>query len=136
MLRQGMRRCAQRAVCAPSASALLRPTFTSRALAQAARNTRLAVSFQRLSLPYSTEAFGERDEDVEEPERDLEAEHIREEGTANAAGNVNNITEFRDLSQLGIHENLLSAITNDMGYATMTAVQAKTIVPALNGSDL
>lgn len=46
------------------------------------------------------------------------------------------MTRFDDLAQLNVNENLLSAITDDMGYETMTPVQAKTIVPALKGTDM
>lgn len=46
------------------------------------------------------------------------------------------ITKFADLAQLGVHENLLSAIVRDMEYETMTPVQAMTINPALKGNDM
>lgn len=35
-----------------------------------------------------------------------------------------------------VHPNLLRAIISEMGYDTMTPVQAKTILPSLNGSDM
>ena len=43
---------------------------------------------------------------------------------------------FESLKELGVHPNLLRAITNDMKYDTMTPVQAKTFRPSLNGSDM
>lgn len=42
---------------------------------------------------------------------------------------------FRDIAS-PINPNLLKAITRDMGYETMTPVQAKTINPALKGTDM
>lgn len=44
------------------------------------------------------------------------------------------IARFADLE--GIEPNLLSTITDGMGYETMTQVQAKTIGPALKGTDM
>jgi ATP-dependent RNA helicase MSS116 len=46
------------------------------------------------------------------------------------------VVNFVDLSQLGVHKNLLDAITKDMGYDTMTPVQSQTINPALKGTDM
>lgn len=46
------------------------------------------------------------------------------------------ITDFEDLHAIGVHPNILNAITRDMGYKTMTPVQAKTINPALKGTDM
>ena len=43
---------------------------------------------------------------------------------------------FADLGKLGVHQNLLQAITEDMRYERMTPVQAKTINPALKGTDM
>lgn len=45
-------------------------------------------------------------------------------------------TQFQQLADLGVHQNLLSAIIDDMGYESMTQVQAKTINPALKGTDM
>lgn len=44
--------------------------------------------------------------------------------------------KFSSLAELGVHPNLLKAITADMQYDTMTPVQTKTIRPALEGSDM
>ncbi|KAK8118885.1 uncharacterized protein PG998_003511 [Apiospora kogelbergensis] len=46
------------------------------------------------------------------------------------------ITQFADLSKLGVHPRLIQAITEGMKYETMTDVQSKTINAALNGVDL
>ncbi|CAN8102724.1 unnamed protein product [Discula destructiva] len=46
------------------------------------------------------------------------------------------ITKFADLSSVGVHENILRAITHDMRYETMTDVQAMSINPALSGKDI
>jgi ATP-dependent RNA helicase MSS116 len=43
---------------------------------------------------------------------------------------------FSDLSALGVHRSLIDAITRDMKYERMTPVQAKTINPALKGTDM
>lgn len=44
--------------------------------------------------------------------------------------------KFESLKDLGVHPNVLNAIIRDMGYDTMTPVQAKTIRPSLNGTDM
>lgn len=46
------------------------------------------------------------------------------------------ITRFADLSSLGVHENLIRAITEGLGYEKMTDVQSMSINPALQGKDL
>ncbi|KAG8425310.1 hypothetical protein J3458_002023 [Metarhizium acridum] len=46
------------------------------------------------------------------------------------------VVNFADLSQAGVHKNLLDAITKDMRYEAMTPVQSKTINPALKGTDI
>jgi ATP-dependent RNA helicase MSS116 len=53
--------------------------------------------------------------------------------TADAAGEI---STFQDLETIGVHRNLLDAIIKDMGYDDMTPVQAKTIAPALKGTDM
>lgn len=60
-----------------------------------------------------------------------------EEPTAAAAesGKIESRT-FTDLEELGVHPNLLKSIVRDMQYDTMTPVQAKTIEPALKGTDM
>jgi ATP-dependent RNA helicase MSS116, mitochondrial len=46
------------------------------------------------------------------------------------------ITQFKDLARLGVHERLVSAITEGMKYQDMTEVQSLTINSALRGTDL
>ncbi len=58
------------------------------------------------------------------------AEEVESESTS-----TSEITAFRDIAS-PINPNLLKAITRDMGYETMTPVQAKTINPALKGTDM
>ncbi|KAK2067505.1 hypothetical protein P8C59_001242 [Phyllachora maydis] len=46
------------------------------------------------------------------------------------------VTRFSDLAKLGVDDSLVTAITQGMGYDTMTDVQTMTINPALAGKDL
>lgn len=46
------------------------------------------------------------------------------------------VTRFQDLVKLGVNENLVNALTQGMGYETMTEVQSLTINPAMKGVDL
>lgn len=46
------------------------------------------------------------------------------------------ITRFADLTQLGVHDNLIQSIVRGMGYENMTLVQSMTIAPALAGKDM
>ncbi|KAK3400153.1 CYT-19 DEAD-box protein precursor [Sordaria brevicollis] len=52
------------------------------------------------------------------------------------AGSDGLITRFADLASLGVHENVVRAITRGMGYENMTEVQSMTISPALKGKDI
>lgn len=57
--------------------------------------------------------------------------------TSNARPSSNGlITRFADLASLNVHENILKAITDDMGYEEMTEVQAMSVNPALQGRDM
>ncbi|RDA84688.1 hypothetical protein CP532_2754 [Ophiocordyceps camponoti-leonardi (nom. inval.)] len=118
MLRHGFRRCAgQAAAGAASASILLRSRPVMRS---AASLCHFNVSTAVKSAPfahrfYSSEAAA------------------AEGGDAPESGEF---TEFQQLSDLGVHPNLLSAIIRDMNYRTMTPVQAKTIPVALKGTDV
>ncbi|KAI0840912.1 DEAD-domain-containing protein [Hypoxylon sp. FL0890] len=51
-------------------------------------------------------------------------------------GGIYDVNKFQDLLKLGVNERIVRAITQDMGYETMTEVQALTINPALKGTDL
>lgn len=43
---------------------------------------------------------------------------------------------FDELSRLDLNPTILSNITDGLGYETMSPVQAKTIAPALKGTDM
>lgn len=60
-----------------------------------------------------------------------EAAESRKEG-----GQSGRVTRFADLEALGVHENILKAILDDMQYETMTDVQSMSINPALQGKDM
>jgi ATP-dependent RNA helicase MSS116 len=70
-----------------------------------------------ITRAYSTEATAEQNESEPIPSAEAEPE-----------------VRFADLQ--GIHPNLLKPIIEDMKYDTMTPVQAKTIQPALKGTDM
>ncbi|KOS17784.1 ATP-dependent RNA helicase mss116 [Escovopsis weberi] len=120
MFRQGLRRCGALARIAPTSS-----LFVSRSGLPAARQAAASLSrpiaplknLARLDRSYSKEAAAEREE-------------------ASLAGATGDIVNFADLEKLGVHPNLLNAITKGMGYDAMTPVQAKTIAPALKGTDI
>ncbi|KAL8298513.1 hypothetical protein RB597_006697 [Gaeumannomyces tritici] len=61
------------------------------------------------------------------------AEARNEEPGSSAPGQI---TQFADLSKVGVHENLVKAIVQDMGYQNMTEVQSVTLGPALEGKDM
>ncbi|KAJ8119844.1 hypothetical protein ONZ43_g3294 [Nemania bipapillata] len=46
------------------------------------------------------------------------------------------VTRFSELSQLGVNERLVQALTEGMGYDAMTEVQSMAINPALKGTDM
>ncbi|GAO18138.1 hypothetical protein UVI_02036790 [Ustilaginoidea virens] len=120
MLRQGFRRCAGlAAVGAPSVFVRAQASLpvAQRTILSLSRN---AAVFR--SLPCALRLYSSEGAAVESP---TPAETV--------AGEISN---FADLSTLGVHQNLLKAITKDLGYATMTPVQAKTITPALKGTDI
>lgn len=56
--------------------------------------------------------------------------------TQNETSSNGSITRFADLRSLGVHENIVRAIVDDMKYETMTDVQAMSINPALRGKDM
>ncbi|KAI0387680.1 ATP-dependent RNA helicase mss116 [Hypomontagnella monticulosa] len=56
--------------------------------------------------------------------------------TDDSPASLYNVTKFEDLEKLGVDERIVRAITVDMGYDTMTEVQALTVNPALKGVDL
>ncbi|POR37533.1 ATP-dependent RNA helicase cyt-19, mitochondrial [Tolypocladium paradoxum] len=122
MFRQGIRRYASLAGGVASSSMLLR----SRATLPIARQALTALSrpnvplkpIAQFSRAYSSDAVAEESQ---------KAEPVAPAGE---------VTQFGELAEFGVHENLLRAITKDMGYDDMTPVQAKTINPALKGTDI
>ncbi|UNI21726.1 RNA helicase [Purpureocillium takamizusanense] len=123
MFRHGLRRCAG---LASAASASMLPR--SRALAPVARQG--IASLGRSSVPLKS---------IAQCARMYSSEVTAEDSSvvdAAAAATPEEATQFAHLEQLGVHRNLLKAITDDMGYEDMTPVQAKTINPALKGTDI
>lgn len=53
-----------------------------------------------------------------------------------SSGSSGRITGFSELASLGVHERLVSSITQGLGYEKMTDVQSMTIAPALEGKDV
>jgi hypothetical protein len=121
MFRYGVRRCGGLARTAASSAMLLSARTVFPAARSAASTLPRPVaslkSFASLNRLYSSEAAA--------------AETVAPETAA-----TGEITSFQDLEAIGVHRNLLDAITKDMRYDSMTPVQAKTINPALKGTDM
>ncbi|KAF5682262.1 putative dead-box precursor CYT-19 [Fusarium denticulatum] len=121
MFRSSLRRCATQARSAATA-ALLTQTRTAwpavRHQVLTSRSSIAAISrIASITRAYSTEATAEQNESESTPSAEAEPE-----------------VRFADLQ--GIHPNLLKPIIDEMKYDTMTPVQAKTIQPALKGTDI
>lgn len=117
-----MRRCAQRASCATVGSHFLRHRILSpMTVTEKASSSKVLLPLSRYGLAfrntYSTTA-------------DAAAEAVSENSTSEEK------IYFKDLQDLGVNEALISTITQGMKYETMTPVQAKTIPPALKGTDI
>lgn len=82
---------------------------------------------------YSTEAEAETEAQPEVTETELAEESVEQEDAIAQPGEA---LLFKDLARQGVHPNLLDAIVYDMKYDSMTPVQAKTITPALKGTDM
>jgi ATP-dependent RNA helicase MSS116 len=65
-----------------------------------------------------------------------DAAAVREDDAAEHSGETKDVMKFADLGNLGLHENLLSAIVDGLKYDTMTEVQARTISSALASQDM
>lgn len=121
MFRNGIRRCSGLARAATSSTKLLsaRTAFPATLSAPASLSRPIAPlkSFAHFTRFYSADAAVAEDKVPE-----------------NAA--PGEISSFQDLETLGVHRNLLDAITQDMRYDTMTPVQSKAINPALKGTDI
>lgn len=120
MFRYGIRRCGSLARTAASSTMLLSARTAFPAARSAASTLPRPVaslkSFASLNRLYSSESAA--------------AETVAPETTAGE------VTSFQDLEAIGVHRNLLDAITKDMRYDSMTPVQAKAINPALKGTDM
>ncbi|KYK59297.1 ATP-dependent RNA helicase mss116 precursor [Drechmeria coniospora] len=127
MLRQGFRRCAGLVGSAASTS-VVRSCATLPAarhgIALLSRNRIPLRSIAIVSRGYGTQAA------------DAEVQSNEATSTTTAPTDAEEVTRFADLGELGVHNNLLNAIIDDMGYDVMTPVQAKTIKPALKGTDI
>lgn len=64
------------------------------------------------------------------------SEAVAEQRNDDVKSGSEHVTKFADMSRLGVHERLVSAITEGMGYEDMTDVQSSTINAALRGTDL
>lgn len=120
MFRQGFRRCASLAsAAAPSLIVRSRVALpvVQRTVSSLSRPVTHFKSITNGSRKYSSEAAAANSE-------------VSEETTPG------DVVNFADLSQFGVHQNLLDAITKDMRYDTMTPVQSKTIKSALKGTDM
>lgn len=123
MYRQGLRRCANPASTLRSAATIARPRLSFGITHHKLITPRSAPAWRSIGSigrTYSTEAAA--------PVQDAE-----DVNTSATSGPVEN---FADLQKLGVHNSLLKSITQGMGYERMTPVQAKTINPALKGTDM
>lgn len=125
MFRNSLRRCAASARSAATASLLVQ----TRTLPIAGRRI---ASIPSPIAPLNRIASIARAYSSESPA--VEETPVAEQSNAEATSNADRGTLFRDLR--GVHHNLLATITNTMGYDYMTPVQAKTIEPALKGTDM
>ncbi|KAI5463344.1 P-loop containing nucleoside triphosphate hydrolase protein [Mariannaea sp. PMI_226] len=126
MFRNSLRRCASSARSATSATILSQTRSTLPIV-----NRRIAPVLSSIKplgriasiRAYSSEVSEATANQVEESAADTPA-----------AAPKNETAKFSDLE--GVHPNLLSGITSGFGYDSMTPVQAKTIKPALKGTDI
>ncbi|KAH6996248.1 P-loop containing nucleoside triphosphate hydrolase protein [Ilyonectria sp. MPI-CAGE-AT-0026] len=119
MFRNSLRRCANQARATATAS-LLSQTRTTLPIARRQIVPVLSTlsplnRIASISRAYSSEAPAAQDE-------------------APVAAPTDAVPKFADLE--GVHPNLITAITEGMSYDNMTPVQAKTITPALKGTDI
>lgn len=121
MFRNGIRRCGGLARAATSSTKLL----SARAAFPATHSG--AASLSRPIVPLKSFAYFTRL---------YSADAAVAEDTAPENAVVGEISSFQELETIGVHRNLLDAVIEDMRYDTMTPVQAKTITPALKGTDM
>lgn len=117
MFRLGARRCGRlQAGILATPSILLRP----RAVLPASR---LATATQTLA-PFKNASWSLRA---------YSSEAVAAEPPASVSSEKE---KFAELADLGVDQNLIRAVTEGLGYEAMTPVQAKTITPALKGTDI
>ncbi|KAF4994741.1 hypothetical protein FGRMN_5595 [Fusarium graminum] len=119
MFRSSLRRCALQARTAASA-ALLSQT---RAALPVARRQVLTTQSSIASINRLA-SFA----------RAYSSEAVAEQSSETASSDAEPVVRFAELD--GISPNLIRVILDDMKYDTMTPVQAKTIKPALKGTDI
>lgn len=94
--------------------------LSTRRVPAALQSKAVLYNFRHLSRAYSTES----------------AQAVRDAEGVEEVAAEEGITLFKDLKDLKVSPNLLDAIVKDMKYERMTPVQAKTINPALKGTDM
>jgi ATP-dependent RNA helicase MSS116 len=117
MFRSSLRRCATQARTATTAALLSQTRAALPVVRSQALTTRLPIaSINKIASfrAYSSEAAAEQ--------------------TQPAAADAEPEVRFADLE--GVDQSLIRTIIQNMGYETMTPVQAKTIKPALKGTDM
>ncbi|KAF4126737.1 ATP-dependent RNA helicase MSS116, mitochondrial [Geosmithia morbida] len=128
MFRQGLRRCARPASSISSAVSMARPRAVAFAQSNAATaSVRSVIPMSRLSAIYSR-AYSTETSAAEATSPTDDA------ATPPKAGGM--VMEFKNLESIGVHPKLIESITQGLGYENMTPVQAKTINPALKGTDI
>ncbi|KAF4950973.1 hypothetical protein FGADI_7845 [Fusarium gaditjirri] len=119
MFRSSLRRCATQARSAATAALLTQTRIALPAVRRQVLTSQSSIAaisrIASIARAYSTEAVAEQNESA--PSAEAESE-----------------VRFADLQS--VHPNLLKPIINEMKYDTMTPVQAKTIQPALKGTDI
>ena len=119
MFRSSLRRCATQARTAATA-ALLSQTRAA-----------LPIARRQVLTPQSSIASLNR---IASITRAYSSEAVAEQSEETSSESPEPLVRFAELE--GINGNLLNAIVKDMSYDTMTPVQAKTIKPALKGTDM
>ncbi|KAM0563250.1 hypothetical protein ACHAPJ_000968 [Fusarium lateritium] len=119
MFRSSLRRCATQARTAATA-ALLSQTRAA-----------LPIARRQILTPQSSIASLNR---IASITRAYSSEAVAEQSEETSSESPEPLVRFAELE--GINGNLLNAIVKDMSYDTMTPVQAKTIKPALKGTDI
>ncbi|KAM7204495.1 P-loop containing nucleoside triphosphate hydrolase protein [Naviculisporaceae sp. PSN 640] len=96
---------------------------------------RVQPAFRVVASAASTSHFVQSDRSRFAPSVQL-SRFYSAEASAEARAAPGEITKFRDMESLGVHEKLIQAVVGGMGYEDMTQVQSATIKPGLEGKDL